>query len=148
MKRKKNLNPSHKTRLIFRHFHVDCVENLGREKMRKNPIAQITLLLAGIAIFAGTVLAGTQDFDLVNRTGKVINNVYVSKVTTSDWEEDVLGQDTLANGSKVHITFNAGDDECYWDVRAVDTTGGTYTFYKQNLCTLSEIVVTARDKDR
>lgn len=116
--------------------------------MKKTLMIKVLLLLAGISVFAYNLAAGTQDFDLVNRTGKVINYVYVSEVSKSEWEEDVLGQDTLANNAKVKITFGDNATECYWDVRAVDASGGKYTFYKQNLCTLSEIVVTARDLDR
>ena len=36
--------------------------------------------------------AGDQDFELVNRTGYTIEQVYVSPIKAKDWQEDVLGR--------------------------------------------------------
>ena len=38
---------------------------------------------------------GKQNFTLVNQTGYDISEVYVSPANSSDWEEDVLGEDIL-----------------------------------------------------
>src|SRR6185436_11050352 len=47
--------------------------------------------------------AADQDFTLVNDTGVVIDKLYVSPHDSDDWEEDILGKDTLASGESLDI---------------------------------------------
>jgi len=63
------------------------------------------LLICFLAIFAAASFAQIFDFTLVNKTGYTIDEVYCAPSQSDDWEEDVLGVDTLPNGSKVEITF-------------------------------------------
>lgn len=55
--------------------------------------------------------AGAQDFTLVNATGVEIDKVYIAPHSSDDWEEDILGQDTLADGQTVDIKFNRGEGQ-------------------------------------
>ena len=53
-------------------------------------ILLLTLIMA-IAV-SGTALAGSQDFSLVNGTGKAITQIYISPASTSEWiYQDELG---------------------------------------------------------
>lgn len=70
--------------------------------------SKVAVALGVIAIFlTATAFArvGKQDFILHNETGVEIHELYVSPVTTDDWEDDVLGRDTLPDGESVKITF-------------------------------------------
>lgn len=45
----------------------------------------------------------TQDVKIINNTGVEKNEIYISAADKSDWEEDVLKEDTLATGADVKI---------------------------------------------
>jgi hypothetical protein len=63
--------------------------------------------------------ATNQNFTIRNNTGQTINELYVSAVSSDDWEEDILGRDTLANGDTAQIAFARAESQCKWDVRVV-----------------------------
>src|SRR5258708_9887012 len=44
-----------------------------------------------------------QDFTLINKTGVVIDKLYISPANADDWQENILGQEQLADGSTVDI---------------------------------------------
>lgn len=102
-------------------------------------------LVAAAVVMAGfstAALAGSkQDFTLVNKTGYAIEEVYVSPSAASDWQEDVLGQDTLPNGQKVHIKFNRATQTCKWDLMVVYTDKETAEWEQFDLCTTSTITI-------
>ena len=102
---------------------------------------------AGAALLiASPALADQRDFRLVNRTGYVVNEVYVSPSATDDWEEDVMGRDTLGSDESVNISFPNRGKACLYDLKLVHADGDTATWSKINLCEVS--VVTVRyDKD-
>ena len=87
----------------------------------------LLVVIAGM-LFAGGVAAAEDeavdaeelDFVLVNKTGLVIDELYISPASAEDWQEDVLGIDTLADGEKVKISFSGGESEKKWDIRIVD----------------------------
>ncbi len=89
---------------------------------------KVALALGVIAIFlTATAFArvGKQDFILHNQTGVEIHEVYVSPVSTDDWEEDVLGKDTLPSGESVKVTFNDREKHVHWDLKVVDSKGNS-----------------------
>ncbi|WP_439816502.1 hypothetical protein [Zavarzinia sp. CC-PAN008] len=92
---------------------------------------------------AGPALAeGKQDFRLINQTGYEIHQVYVSPNTTNDWEEDVLGQDTLANGDAVDISFSRDSKPCMWDLKVIYTVDGSDAIWTNiDLCTVSAVTI-------
>jgi hypothetical protein len=105
-------------------------------------ISAATAALTFAAFAPQLALAGQQDFTLVNRTGYEIGEVYVAPSSSSDWEEDVLGKDTLANGSPVDITFSRSEDTCKWDLKVVytiDNTSAEWTAF--DLCKVSKITI-------
>ena len=55
-----------------------------------------TLIVMAIFVSASTLaVAGKQDFILHNETGVDLHSVYVSPHSTDNWQEDILGRDTL-----------------------------------------------------
>ena len=107
----------------------------------------LRVITAAVALLAATpALADQRDFKLVNRTGYVVSEVYVSPSAADDWEEDVMGSDTLAKDASVNISFPNRGKACLYDMKLVHDDGDTATWTKINLCEVS--VVTVRyDKD-
>jgi hypothetical protein len=85
--------------------------------------------------------AGAQDFTLVNKTGVVINKLFVSPHDADDWQEDVLGQDTLGDGESLEIKFNRGEKAAMWDLRIEDTKGNAIEWENLNLLEISKITL-------
>src|SRR2546423_14554318 len=70
---------------------------------------QIAMSLATVAMFvtaSAFARTGTQGFILHNQTGDEINSLYVSPHSADDWEEDILGKDTLATGVSLKISID------------------------------------------
>ena len=104
----------------------------------------IAAALALVAVASVTVTAAQRrnlDFMLVNKTGLDINEVYLSPTSDSEWGEDVMGKDILANGEKVDITFSSAETECNWDLKIVDEDDDDIIWTKLNLCTANEITL-------
>ena len=86
--------------------------------------------------------ATNQNFVLRNNTGQTIMRVFVSPVTSNNWEEDVLGANVLPDRRTLRINFNRAEDECSWDIK-VDLEDGTSREQRNmNLCRLAEVEVT------
>ncbi len=100
-------------------------------------------LAMGLTLFAPVAAsAAPQDFELTNSTGYEIKSVFVSAHSSNDWEEDVLGQDTLADGAAVKIHFPGGRGEtCDWDLKVIYTSDGSSAEWTQgfDLCTITSI---------
>jgi len=88
-----------------------------------------------------TTAAGAQDFTLVNKTGVVINKLFVSPHDADDWQEDVLGRDTLGDGETLEIKFNRGEKAAMWDLRVEDTKGNAIEWENLNLLEISKITL-------
>jgi len=83
-----------------------------------------------------------QDFTLINRTGYELSEVYVSPTKSSDWQEDVLGQDTLDNGKSVHIRFKRATTSCRWDLKVVYEVDSSDAVWSNiNLCEVERITI-------
>ena len=85
--------------------------------------------------------AGAQDFTLVNATGVEINAVHISPHSANDWEEDILGQDTLPNGQRVDIHFKRGEKAAMWDLRIEDKAGNPIEWENLNLLEISKLTL-------
>jgi hypothetical protein len=106
--------------------------------------SKVALTLGVIALFvtASTLArSGKQDFMLHNQTGVEIHSLYVSPHSTDDWEEDVLGQDTLPSGDSVKITFDDRDKHVHWDMKVTDKDGNSLEWYDLNLVEIAEVTL-------
>src|SRR6266404_3145509 len=109
---------------------------------------KLALGLAVIALFVtASALArtGKQDFVLHNQTGVEIHSLYVSPHSTDDWEEDVLGVDTLPTGESVKVTFEDRDKHVHWDLKVTDKDGNSLEWYDLNLIETEEVTLHWKD---
>lgn len=89
--------------------------------------------------------AGAQDFTLVNNTGVEIDKVFISPHSSDDWEEDVLGQDTLPDGEKVDIKFSRAEKAPLWDLKIEDSKGTGIEWENLNLLEISKLTINYKD---
>lgn len=102
------------------------------------------LLAAAIALApllapGGAAAQGDPSFNLVNRSGQAINEIYVSPVSQTNWGRDLLGNDVLPNGRSfpVRIAPAAG---CQQDVRVVYADGRPEERRNLDTCAITELV--------
>ena len=100
-------------------------------------LAALSLLLASNAL----AFQGKQDFTLHNKTGVEIHELYVSPHSADDWQEDVLGRDTLPSGESVSIKFSPREKAKLWDVKVVDGEGNSIEWESLNLLEISEVTL-------
>jgi len=81
------------------------------------------------------------DFTLLNRTGVVIQELYVSPDEADDWKEDVLGRDVLKHNESVDITFSRSEKSCDWDLMIKDEDGDEIEWDSLDLCAASHITL-------
>ena len=110
--------------------------------------ARVALTLGVIALFVTATAfarAGKQDFMLHNATGVEIHELYVSPHSSNDWEEDILGKDTLADGESLKITFDDREKHVHWDLKVVDGKGNSIEWTDLNLIEISELTLHYKD---
>jgi hypothetical protein len=89
-----------------------------------------------------TAAAGAeQDFTLHNKTGVVIDKLFVSPSDKDDWQEDILGQDTLADGQSLEIKFHPKEKAAKWDLKVQDAGGNSIEWHDLNLTEISEVTL-------
>ena len=98
--------------------------------------ALAALLLATSAVSA---LAADQDFQMVNRTGYQIDEVYVGASSSTSWGSDVMGRDSLSDGERVNITFPNRTRTCNFDIRVKYHDGDQATWTNIDLCKVSKV---------
>ncbi|HYF07247.1 MAG TPA: hypothetical protein VD970_06470 [Acetobacteraceae bacterium] len=110
------------------------------------PFRRATLIL--LALLLGAWPAGAQpgdpSFTLVNRSGRVIYELYVSPSSDSRWGSDRLGRGVLQDGQSFALRLPAG--ECVQDIRVVyDRAGGPAEERRGvNTCRDREVVFSAQ----
>jgi hypothetical protein len=85
--------------------------------------------------------SAAQDFTLVNETGVEIDKVFISPHDKDDWEEDVLGKDTLPTGQNVDIKFHRDETAAEWDLRIEDKEGNGIEWENLNLLKISKLTL-------
>ena len=90
---------------------------------------------------ANTSSSGAQDFTLVNETGVEIDKVFISPHDVDDWEEDVLGKDTLPSGQSVEIKFSRDETAANWDLKVEDKEGNAITWENLDLLKISKLTL-------
>ena len=99
--------------------------------------------VAGAAAMLGApAWAGKQDFEVVNKTGYVIEQLHVAPSRQQSWEEDVLGEDVLVDGDRTEIVFDRSEDTCMWDIKVTYDDGEVAAWQGINLCKVSVVSLT------
>ena len=94
---------------------------------------------------AGRALAGDQDFTVHNDTGVTIKELYVSPHSTDDWEENVLGKDSLKDGEEQEITFPKREKTENWDLKIVDSDGNSVEWANLKLTEITDVTLTIKN---
>lgn len=102
--------------------------------------------VATAALFSINSAAAANENDrrvqVQNRSDQAIHYLYASPVTTNNWEEDLLGQGTIAAGSSVTTNIDNGTTECNYDFKVVMADGREHISRRVNVCVVSRLVVT------
>ena len=109
------------------------------------PVAAATPATAAATPAAPASNAAAQDFKLVNSTGVEIDKVFISPHDSDDWEEDILGQDTLPDGDSVEIKFHRAETAPVWDLRVEDKKGNSIEWENLNLLEIAKVTLTYKD---
>ena len=110
-------------------------------------IALLVMLTAGIFYFPGvstvkvSAQQADQDFRLVNKTGVVINALFVTPHSSKEWGDDILGVDTLAANGDLEITFHPHETAKLWDLRVEDADGNYIEWDSLNLLKIAKVTL-------
>lgn len=96
---------------------------------------------AAILLHGSIALAGDQDFTLVNKTGVEIHQVFVSPHSSDDWEEDILGKDTLPDGESVEISFSPKEKADSWDLKVTDASDNSIVWENLTLTEITDVIL-------
>lgn len=98
------------------------------------------LLVIGL-LAAAPALAQSTDpsFNLVNRSGQTINEIYVSPVREPNWGRDLLGSNVLPNGRSFPVRLSPSVG-CRQDVRVVYADGRPEERRNVDTCAITEMV--------
>jgi len=107
----------------------------------KIKIALALTLVASFVTASALACNGKQDFVLHNQTGVEIHSLYVSPHSAGDWEDDILGRDTLPSGETVKVTFDDRDKHVKWDLKVTDKDGNALEWYDLNLIEIEEVTL-------
>ncbi len=96
----------------------------------------VTGFLAVSAISAAS--AANRHVDITNATGMTMAEFYASATNADDWEEDILGSDTLADGEVFDVDIDDGTGACKFDFKAVFTDGTSHVRRSVDVCSISK----------
>lgn len=107
--------------------------------MRLRLVLMLLLLAAGLVPGRAAAQPGDPSFNLVNRSGRTINEIYVSPVREQYWGRDWLGAEVLPDGRAwpIRIAPAAG---CLHDIRVVYADGRAEERRNLNTCLLVDVV--------
>jgi hypothetical protein len=74
-----------------------------------------------------------------------IDKVFISPHDSNDWQEDILGQDTLPSGQSVEIKFHRKETAANWDLRIEDSKGNSIEWENLNLLQISKVTLHYKD---
>ena len=90
----------------------------------------------------GPATAQDEVLTVVNRTGYTIAQLYISPNDTNNWEEDLLGWNTLLDEGQYRIDFSRSANTCWWDMKIVyELDEEEVEWSNLNFCELSRIEV-------
>ena len=119
----------------------NAAANSSAANKAATPAATATPAASPAASNANTSSAAAQDFTLVNETGVEIDKVYISPHDADDWEEDILGKDTLPTGQSVEVKFSRDETAANWDLRIEDKEGNAIEWENLDLLKISKLTL-------
>lgn len=117
---------------------------LSRRLERMVSLVRPVLLALSFAAVMATSPAVAQsklDFTLLNRTGLVIKELYVSPANVDAWGEDILGRDVLPHDESLDVSFSRSAKSCMWDMRIVDEDDDAIEWGNLDFCKAAHITI-------
>ena len=93
--------------------------------------AAVLAMAAGLSTDRARVIAKVK---IINETSSDLNEFYASNVGTSEWEEDILGDDLVPAGGSVTINMDDGSGYCKFDFKGVFVDDGEATLEGIDVC--------------
>ena len=90
----------------------------------------------------GETAGAQQNFTINNNTGHTVMTLNVSPSNEDQWGPDILGSEVLANGQSAQVSFERGEEQCLWDIRATYDDGDTTDVRGVNLCEVATVNLT------
>lgn len=122
------------------HYHWRIVSKMEKRFLK----SRVFLSLGIIALFitaSAFARTGKHSFILHNLTGVEINSLYVSPHDSKDWEDDILGRDTLPSGESLKIIFDDRENSAKWDLKITDQNKNALEWENLNLSEISELTL-------
>lgn len=104
-------------------------------------LGRTALAAACLVLVSLSAMASDADFRLKNKTGYQIDEVYVSRHSSSSWGKDIMGSDALDDGESVKITFPHGGSACKFDIKVRYHDGDTAEWDNVDLCEYETITL-------
>jgi len=103
--------------------------------LRRSTLALAVLMLAGARPVAAQ---GDPSFNVVNRSGQAIQELYVSSAQENTWGQDRLGRSILENGRSFAVRLPMG--QCTNDIRVVYGGGRSEERRSVDTCQMTDVV--------
>ncbi len=111
-------------------------------RLIKGLVASTVFCVVSLFLVTSASAQAKQDFDLVNRTGITITEVYITPHNANDWGDNVFsGDQPLKNGEMTTILFSRKEKSKYWDLYVVDKADNHFQWDNLNLLEISEVTL-------
>ena len=107
--------------------------NAQSRKSVKARVAGILGML-GVVVMSPVVHAENREVRIINETDRTMVRFHASNAGTSDWEENMLGWDSLRSGGSFVADIDDGSGYCRFDFKAVFDDGRTAVKYGVDVC--------------
>jgi hypothetical protein len=111
----------------------------AEERRALNTCTMTDLVVGGGGAAPRNAAQGNPSFNLVNQSGRVIEQFYASPSSQQNWGPDRLGDTTVAPGANYAVRLPQG--ECSYDLRVVWQGGQSQERRGVNTCTMTNYVV-------
>jgi uncharacterized low-complexity protein len=106
----------------------------------------LALIAALAAISISTAADAAKDgknrrVTVQNVSTQSVHYLYASPVTSTTWEEDLLGEGTIPSGQSKVANIDNGTTECNYDLKAKMANGREWVQRRVNVCAVSKWVI-------
>lgn len=114
-------------------------------RLIKRLVTPIFFCVVSLFLVSSASAQGKQDFDLVNKTGFAIKEVYITPHSADDWGDNIFDADApLKVGETTTIQFSRKEKAKLWDLMVVDAAGNKFEWENLNLLEISEVTLTRK----
>lgn len=109
----------------------------------KKPVMLVVAFAAAISLSSSLAAQDGKNrkVTIENLSSQPVFNIYASPITAKTWEEDMLGDGTIAAGASKIANIDNGTPECRYDLKAVMANGQEHVHRDVNVCAVSKWVI-------